>query len=160
MNEWQIAIAVVAAIVAAVSYKLPHAFMWIALGAVNAIACDLFYSYALPYPAAFTLACDCLVCLCINWFATEKWESGLFAVFQVSALISILRLSGLLADVGDYLLLLELCNYAALTLIGGTAVLGGAGGRFLHRSWRAYVLGTYSYLRQPPSKTHWRKVRH
>lgn len=158
MNEWQMIISAAAIIVAALSYKLPHAVMWIALGAANAVACDVFYAYGLNYPAAFTLACDCLVCLCINWFATEKWESGLFAVFQVSALISILRLSGILAEEGDYLLLLELCNYAALALIGGTAILGGAGDRLLRRRWRSYVLWAYHYLRAPPAKAHWWKA--
>jgi hypothetical protein len=159
MNVFQIAMLIGAGVAALISYKLPHALMWISLGAVVAVACDIFYAYNLPYPAAFTLACDALICLTIHWFAKEKWETGLFLIFQFSVLVSLLRLASVIDGEDTYRLALELCNWAALFMIAGTAILGGAGGRILYGAWRSYVLGAYRYLRSPPKADHWRKVR-
>lgn len=159
MNEFQIAIAVGAVVSALIARNLPHAWLWISLGAVNAVACDIFYSYNLPYPAAFTLACDALMCLTIHWFAKERWELGAFILYQFSVLISIFRLSSIIDSEDTYRLTLELINWAILLMIAGTAILGGAGGHVLRNAWRAYVSGAYRYLRSPPKTAHWRKVR-
>ena len=159
MNVFQIAMMAGACTAALVAHKLPHAWLWIALGAVNAIACDTYYAYNFPYPAAFTLACDALLCLTVHWFARERWELGLFVIFQFSVLISVLRLWSVIDGEDTYRLALELCNWAALLMIAGTAILGGAGGHVLRNAWRAYVLGAYRYLRSPPKTPHWRKVR-
>lgn len=159
MNVFQIAMLIGAVVAALVSYKLPHALMWISLGAVVAIACDVFYAYNLPYPAAFTLACDALMCLTIHWFAREKWETGLFLIFQLSVLISLLKLASVIDGEDTYRLALELVNWAALFMIAGTAILGGAGGRIFHNSWNSNVWRAYRYLRSPPKTAHWRKVR-
>jgi hypothetical protein len=159
MNGFQIAMMAGAAIAVIVSWKLPHALLWVFLGTVNAVACDLFYAYNLPYPAAFTLACDALMCLTIHWFARERWELGLFIIFQFSVLISVLRLWSVIDGEDTYRLALELCNWAALLMIAGTAILGGAGGHVLRNAWSGYVRGAYRYLRSPPKTDHWRKVR-
>lgn len=159
MNIFQIAMLAGACTVALIGHKLPHAWLWISLGAVNAIACDIFYAYNLPYPAAFTLACDALLCLTVHWFARERWELGLFVIFQFSVLISVLRLWSVIDGEDTYRLALELCNWAALLMIAGTAILGGAGGHVLRNAWRDYVLRAYRYLRSPPKTPHWRKVR-
>ncbi len=158
MNVFQIAIAAGATLAMVLSWRLPHAFMWICIGTVNAVACDIFYSYNLPYPAAFTLALDALMCLTIHWFAKEKWESGLYIIFQFSVLMSVFHLGGLINDDDAYRLALELCNWAALLMIAGTAMLGGIRDRAFYRSWRSYFSGAYRYLRSPPETNHWRKA--
>lgn len=159
MNEFQLAIMAGAAVAAFASRKLPHAWLWISLGAANSVACNIFYAYNLPYPAAFTLACDALMCLTIHWFAKERWELGLFLIYQFSVLISILRLASFIDGEDTYRLTLELINWAALFMIAGTAILGGAGGYVIRSAWRSYFLGAYRYLRSPPATAHWRTAR-
>ena len=156
MNGFQIAIMVGAAVTAIVSWNLPRAFLWISFGTIVAIACDVAYAYKLPYPEAFTLACDALMCLVIHWFAKEKWEMGTFIIFQFSVLISLLRMGSFIDGKDTYRLALELCNWAALIMIAGTAIIGGAGGRVLHDHWVSYIRRAYLYLRSPPKSDHWR----
>lgn len=158
MNEFQIAIAIAALLVCAVSYKLPHSWLWIGLGTASVVACNSVFAYNFPYPAAFNLAADALMCLTISWYAREKWESVLYRIFQFSVLVSIIRM-WMGADSEDtYRLALEFCNWAALLMIAGTAVLGGAGGRAFLGTWRSRFRSAYIYLRRPPAKDHWRKV--
>lgn len=158
MNIFQISMLLGAAITALISIKLPHAFMWICLAGANAVVCDLFYAYDLPYPAAFTLACDCLLCLSIHWLAEERWEIGLYVIFAVSVSISLLHM-WVLADAYLYRMLLEICNWAALLLISGTAIVGrvGSSDHFLHRSRRHYVADALASLRRPRKTPHWSK---
>lgn len=160
MNSFQLAILIGAVLTALFTWHLPHARIWIALGAVNALACNIFYAYNLPYPAAFTLALDAVMCLTIHWFARERWELGLFVIFQFSVLVSILHLASVIDGDDTYRLTLELVNWAALLMIAGTAILGGAGGHVLYDRWDRYIRRAYFYLRSPPSKDHWRKVRY
>ncbi len=163
MNEFQLAIAVGAIVTAFAARKLPHAWLWISLGAAIAVACDIYYAYNLPYPAAFTLACDALICLSIHWFSRERWELGVYIVFQFSVLISVARLGTVVGifnavDSEDtYRLALELVNWAGLAMIFGTAILGGAGGYALRSAWLRYVRGAYRYLRSAPQTDHWRR---
>lgn len=158
MNEFQIAIAAGAFVAAVLSYKLPHAWLWIGLGTVSVIVCNVSFNYNFPYPAAFNLACDALMCLTISWLAKEKWEMGLYRIFQASVMVSIARMIVGADSEDTYRLALELCNWAALLMIAGTAILGGASGRDFLGSWRAYVRRAYVYLRRPPKTAHWRKV--
>lgn len=159
MNEFQIAILVGAIVTALISARLPHALLWILLGGTVAVACDFYYSYDLPYPAAFTLACDALLCLSIHWMAKERWELRIFNIYQFSVLISLFRLPGVIASEYAWVTMLELCNWAALLFITGTAILGkvGASDYFFHRSWRAHFSRAYSYLRAPRKSAHWSK---
>ncbi len=160
LNEFQLAILVGAIIAALISYKLPRALLWMFLGGTVAVACDFYYAYGLPRPAAFTLASDALLCLSIHWFAKERWELRIFNIYQLSVLISLLRLPGVIASPYVYTLLLELLNWAALLFIAGTAILGrvGAGDYLFYRDWRSRVHRAYTYLRSPRETAHWRKA--
>lgn len=161
MNEFQIAIMAGAAITALIARKLPHAWLWISLGAVNAIVCNYFYHYNLPYPAAFTLACDALMCLVIQAVARERWEISIFILYQFSVLVSAARLAtvvgiwSVIDSEGTYRLTLELINWAILFMIFSTAILGGARGYALRSAWLRYVSWAYHYLRGPPKTNHW-----
>lgn len=161
MNVFQIALLIGAVITALISYNLPHALLWICLAGANVVVCDIFYSYDLPYPAAFTLAADALLCLLIHWLATEKWEIGIYIIYCISVLVSVLKLWGALPSDYIYRTLLECINWAALFLITGTAILGkvGASGSFFSYNWRGYVWGAYHYLRRPRKTPHWSRVR-
>lgn len=159
MNGPQLAILAWAIGTALVSYRLPHAVLWICLAGADAVACDLYRSAELAYPAAFALASDALLCLAIHWLARERWELRLFNIYQLSVLISVLRLPSMIAPEYAYDMLQELCNWAALFLIAGTARLEGLGARgiFPRGFWGAYIHRAYSHLRAPRSTPHWTK---
>ncbi len=158
MNEFQFALLIGAAIVAFITARLPRAHYWLLAGGGSFILSTAWARYDLPYPPAFTLSCDAAVCLLIYFFGREKWEEHVYKIFQLSVLISLVYLAGPI-EIGNititmnhwlYVVLLELSNWAALAVIGGTAIMdriganeNGAGhwrGNHIHRpnaAWRA-----------------------
>lgn len=131
MNEFQVALLLGAVFVAVVSSNLPRSNLWIAAGAASFIASTAWSRYGMPFPPAFTMGCDALVCLAIYFLARERWEEWLYRVFQASTLISLVYLAGPI-EIGSvvitmshwlYVVTLEIANWAALLLIGGTALL-------------------------------------
>jgi hypothetical protein len=119
-------------------------------------------AYDLPYPAAMNLACDALLCLLIDRYANEKWELRLFNIYQFSVLVSVLRLTETITSGYVYATMLELCNWVALLLITGTAIMGKVrsnDGIVLRYSWGAYFRRAYTNLRRPRETPHWWKVR-
>lgn len=159
MNVFQISIAIGALFTAYMAWNLPNAVRYILLGSVVAIACDVYYASGWPYPAAFTFACDALICLYIHWVATEKWEFALYSVFLASVVVSLLRIPSLIADEYTYRLSLELLNWLALLVMFGMAILEGKrGDRVLHDTWLSHVRWLVHYLRSPRSRPHWSKV--
>lgn len=157
MNEFQIALLIGAAITVLISWKIPHSLLWVCLGAADAAACDLWYSYGLVYPAAFTLAADALLCLTIDWLANERWEFKIFNLYRLSVLISVFNMLGIIASGYVYATMLELIDWAVLLQIGGTGIMGrvGGSGYFFHYRWRAYFSHAYSRLRSPRKSPHW-----
>jgi hypothetical protein len=160
MNEFQIALLIGAAITALISWRVPHALLWISLGAIDAAACDIWSAYDLAWPAAFTLGCDALLCLSIHWLAEERWELRTFNIYQLSVLISILKLPGVIESQYVYATITELLNWGVLLLIGGVGIMGriGASGLFFHYRWRDHIYNAYSHLRSPRKTAHWHKV--
>ena len=130
MNEFQIALLIGAIFVSLISLHIPRAHIWILAGGASFVASTAYARFGLPYPPAFTLACDAAVCLSIYFLCSERWEEWLFRVFQLSVLVSLIYLAGPLTVGGFtitmshylYVVMLELCNWIALFLIGGTAV--------------------------------------
>lgn len=125
MNEAEMTLMVTAIIVAITSRHLPRARLWIFAAFLSFAASALYWRLGLPYHPAFTLLCDASVCLAIYFGGRERWEMRLWNVFQFSVLISILKLGGFVPAGNWYPILLELCNVAALVLIGGTAIFAG-----------------------------------
>lgn len=161
MSVWQFSLAIGALISAVVAMKLPRSSMWIAIMAGNFILCTVYARSGLSYPPAFTLALDTLTCLAIDYYAREKWELRLFNIYQISVLISVLRLFGIVDSKYIYVLSLELCNWLALLLIGGTAVLDRIRrhDHSIRHRWRVLLHSSYHYLRSSRPTNHWRKVR-
>jgi hypothetical protein len=160
MNVFQIALLIGAALTALISYRLPHALLWLFVAGADAVACDVYYAYDGARPAVFTLCVDCLVCLAIHWLAKERYEIWLFRIFQLSVFVSVLRISGVLVSSYMYVTTLELINWLALLLISSTAILGkvGASDRFFHYRFRDFLHSAYSYLRRPRKTAHWSRV--
>lgn len=161
MNEFQIAILIGAIATAFISRHLPHAIMWIFFAALNAVACDIYMASGLPHPEVMNLSCDALLCLAIHWKAQERWELRLFNIYQLSVLFSVLRLLNMITSEYAYATALELCNWAALFLISGTAIFGKVrpNDSVLRNNWRAYVRRAATLLRRPRETPHWSKAR-
>lgn len=126
MNEFQIALAGGAIIVALFSIHVPQAWLWILSGAASFIASTVYARYGLPLPPLFTAMCDAAICLAIYRFATQAWEVKLYRVFQFSVMVSmtflVLQFWGASsASHYWYVTALELVNWAALALILATA---------------------------------------
>lgn len=130
MSVWQLSLLIGACAASLLCLRLPRAHLWILAGAAAFVLSTGWQRLGLPYHAAFTLACDSAVCLGIYFFGRERWEIGLFRIFQVSVLTSLVFLAGPISLFGATLLLshtvyvifLEMWNWIALLLIGGVGL--------------------------------------
>lgn len=147
MDQWEAALLIGAVLTAVVSISDHRALLWIALGAADFALTTTYARHAAPWmPAAFvTGIADASVTFLIIAIARTRWERALGYIFQGMVLVSFVRLAGLLESHFAYVVTLELANWAALFVIGGTAIVrrvdallarSARGGR-LARSFRA-----------------------
>ena len=130
MDMWQTLLLIGAILVAAASFKVPRAHLWILAGAASFVASTAYSRFGLPYPPAFTLVCDATVCLILYFACRERWEEWLYRIFQLSVLVSLVYLAGPITlgslvihlDHTAYVIGLEICNWLALALIGWTGI--------------------------------------
>lgn len=149
MDGWQIALAIGAAIAAALSWREPRGIAWIIAGAASFIATDSYEAAGWPYHAIVTGFFDAGVCLLIYFFAAYRWEMWLYRIFQTSVFVSLLRASGFIDSHYAYIVALEVCNWAALLVIGGTAIGERVDARMaLHRPARGRFRRAVATLRQ------------
>lgn len=122
---WTWALAAVALIAAAVSYRVPRAWLWIACMAVSFLVTTTFLDYAArPDLHPFlTFACDALICITVFQHYREDWELGVFLAFLCSTFASLLRMGGFIPEAWVYASLLEICNAGALLWIAGTGLI-------------------------------------
>jgi len=141
MNEFQLALLIGLVITGLISSKLPRAWLWLACGLASFVISTAYARYGLPYTPAFTLTCDAAFCLAVYFFGKERWEENLYRVFQLSVLISLLHMSHFIVDHWLFVVSLELLNWAALLLVGVTAILDRARGHggFTHRNWSPHL---------------------
>lgn len=160
MNEFQFVLLVGAIITALLSRRLPRSHLWIAAGASSFVVSTAWWRYDMPYPPAFTLGLDAAVCLLIYFFGRERWEERIYQIFQLSVLVSLVYLAGPI-EIGTftihmshwlYVVMLEICNWLALAVIGGTAILDGIKE---HESGAGYARGH----RVRHARASWREVR-
>lgn len=165
MSEWQMALLIGAIFTAGVAYKLPRSWLWIGAGAASFVLSTAYYRFGYPYYPIATLAFDGCVCLAIYGIAKERWEIGLFRLFQASVLVSLvytylLFFSRASAHHTLYVMLLEAINWLALCLIGGTAVAdrmrANEGGHI--RNWLHSFHWNFVSLRKARKSIPWHKV--
>lgn len=123
--NWSLLIGALVAI--ALSWRQPRAFLWIVLAACDYAASVTYWRAGLPYAEGFAGLCDALVCLSIYFIARERWELGVYRLFQISVAVNTLFLAGNLGifyriDIDAYSILLEALNWLTILLIGGTGV--------------------------------------
>lgn len=159
MSEYQIALLIGAFVTALISWHLPRARLWITAGALSFVVSTAYARYGFPYPPAFTLACDAAVCLLVYARASEEWELRIYDAFRLSVLISLLRMLGLIETQWLYVVSLELCNWLALLVIGGTAILAGvAGGDSSFRPWNSRLRRAEHSLRKRRASRPWHEI--
>lgn len=160
MNEFQLALLIGALVVLVASWRLPRARHLLVLGALSFVASTAYARYDLPYPPAFSIACDAFVCLWIYHTATEEFELWVWRAFQGMVLVNLLFLVGVIGPHSAYVQALELLNWAALAIIGGTALvegLKGYGGNF-GGGWARLLLYSRRSLRAQRTSDPWHKV--
>lgn len=122
------ALVAVALIATALSYQIPRAGRWIALGGLSFFASTIFLDYTpwSEWHPFFTFFCDFAVCIVIGFTHFHRggadWELGVFIAFMCSCFASLLMMA-LRLEPWLYASLLELCNLAALLWIIGTGVV-------------------------------------
>ena len=165
MNEFQIALMLGAIGTAAISWKLPHSWLWIGAGAMSFIASTIYFRMGYPYYPVATLFFDGCVCIAIYGTARERWELLAMGLFQCSMLVSltysyILFFAPFLANHWLYVVLLEIINWAVLALIAGTAIFNWerAGGNNALLNWMSGLRGRLNSLRQARSQDPWFRI--
>lgn len=191
MSAYHIALGIAALVALALAYKTPRAVLWIGLLATSFVVSvaylrhyeavqahnidmvrSLQFSYAewLP-PSIIAAVCDATICIAIRYIGREKWETRwLYGVMLVMVATNLVYASGVILRFPPMLpsqdilgIWLEIVNYLALALIGGTGVLDrlGAGRAELFRSFaglRRILVAGRNYLHQPaPSHPFWKR---
>lgn len=123
MNGWQISLAIGAFFAVLISQHKKRSSAWVLIMTLSFLSGVLWQRASLPYQAFANGAFDGALCLSIYFFGKFDWEMKIFRIFQVSVLISLIRLSGYLPDHLIYVSILEACNWAALAVIGGTGAI-------------------------------------
>lgn len=125
MDIFQTALLVAAVIVAAINYNQKRVLIWIAAGAVDFVLTDAYFYIAppaLPHPFVTGVA-DATLVILIATFGATLWERLVRYCFMASIFVSISFLWGWIPDETNYAKWLEICNYAALLIMGGTGIL-------------------------------------
>lgn len=125
MSIFQFWLLIGAVTVAALSWRLEHAWLWIGAGAASFVASTAWGRYDLPMAPLFTAFCDAVVCLLIYGVAKRVWELKLYRLFQASVLVSLVYFGLVMwwpavASKATYVTILEIINWLALALILGT----------------------------------------
>ena len=131
LSEVDISLGIGAIVVSLISWKNPRGIVWIWVAALSYINATIAWRMNLPYAEAITGMGDACFCLAIYFGGRYRWEGALWRIYQTSVAISIFYLAGnihvfpVIAKVDHvvYAVLLELCNWLALLVIGGTGAL-------------------------------------
>lgn len=146
MSWFHIAMVAAFILVAGVSRKSRHAWIWAVVLLADYLLCEAYL--AIPKPtsigvlwdgsvfvgpwapqALFVAVVDILVCGAILVFAREAWERILFAVMMVALATDLVQATAALRGFpallssDSYGIILELVNYLALAVIGGRGLL-------------------------------------
>lgn len=150
------ALIAVALVVAALSYQVPRAWLWLGLGALSFFVSTLFQDFAgRPDLQPFvTLGCDSLVCLAIYRAHREAWELPVYIAFMCSVFSSLIFIA-FKFEHWVYASLLELCNLGALLWIGGTGLVDmlGRHENSAFHPWRVHLRHAHIVVRNHDKKT-------
>jgi hypothetical protein len=156
----QIALFGAAVFVATVSWRLPHALLWIAAGAGSFVVSTAYARYGLPHPAFATVMCDSVVCLLIYFFYKREWELRIGYLFQLSILLSLGHLTEVIQSHYAYVIGLEAINWLALLLILWIARAGRLKNEIRAGRYRwLYLRWSHHALQQERTTPPWTQVK-
>ncbi len=122
-----------------------RAWGWLLASATSYVVSTAYWRSGLPYGPFIAGMCDAVVCLGVYFFAALRWEMIVYRLFQVSVGVNFLYLGITLGvipsrvDHATYAIALEIINWLALLLIGGSGALQVAGAAdvpaAVHRPW-------------------------
>lgn len=165
MNQYEVALLIMALVTLYVSRELPRAWTWVAIGAASCVASSFYWSLGFRDHTAFTFFADVFVCLALYSGARENWEIILYVLYKVSSFISVVyfastRILGLHVPSELYASGLELINAAALLTIGATALMdrNRADGPAHARGWHPYLRKVGYALRKARVSDPWHRV--
>lgn len=138
MDIWQVFLVYGAFIAWFLSENKIRSFFWIAVGASAFVMTTAWNRFDLPEAYFFAGVVDTFVCLLLYFIACYKWEMIIFKLFKFSIIISLFMVmlstttvSSYVESLGilslasihtTYIICLEVINWAALFVIGGTGV--------------------------------------
>jgi len=157
MTVYVWALLIGALVAAAINYNSARAMVWILVGAfVFALTYSYFYvaPWWMPHAAVTGLA-DISFVILIDTFRKERWELWVQRCFMFSVVLSIAYLFGWIVkpiELGpislSYGFMLEICNWAALLVMGGHGILRLADeGRMASSLPRPFALSRVHRLR-------------
>ena len=118
----------------ALAFSVGHrrAWGWLLSAAASYIVSTIYWRSGQPYGAFIAGMCDALVCLAVYFFAALKWEMAVYRLFQLAVGVNFYYLGvtlGIFPSLShnDYAVILEIINWLALLLIGGSGALQVAG---------------------------------
>ena len=153
MTEVDIGFLLGASLVALLSLRNPRGVLWVAVAALSYVVSALAWRLNWPYAAFTTGLCDAAVCLAVYFGGKQRWELWVWRIYQVSVAASLIYLASSLRIFSNiphdvYSVVLEVCNWAVLLVIGGTAILqliGADDDVGITRSWRGvHRLGRFA----------------
>jgi hypothetical protein len=124
VDIFQFALLLGALATAAIAHDDRRALLWIAAGALNFFATALYQAHPFPQiPHAFvTVVADGILVGLLSRYGRYRWEAWVRRAFMLSMLFSILYLSHAIGTRYVYVTSLEVCNWLALLIIGGTRI--------------------------------------
>jgi hypothetical protein len=125
MSDFQIALALGAAVAALICIvaRRWRGLIWIGAGLASFVVSTWYARQELIFAPGMTGFCDALVCFAIFGFADEKWERYVGWAFIVSVAASTFYLADWIGPHWAYIAFLEVLNWLALCVIGGTPIL-------------------------------------
>ena len=166
MSQYQMILAMAAVAAVALAWRVPRAWLWVALGALDFIATTAYARGGWEYPSFFSVIVDGLVCACIFFIATRRWEMQIGRLFMAMMLVNLVYfLAEHIAKVemshAIYITVLEVLNALVLCLIGGIGTMerGWAGG---YRAWNhrvnpLHLLGSHLHAERTDRPFHRRR---
>lgn len=159
MSIYHISLLIAALAVAAISWRLNRALLWIGAMAASFIV-SVSYLYLAPQgyvgsgidtwlPPASVIAglCDAAVATSIYVLGKRRWEIALYTLVVASVLVNATYAAGEMMRWPPipprevYAIILEAINYAALLLIGGTAIIQWIGKHDVRRNLFGRLVG-------------------
>jgi hypothetical protein len=149
-DEWYLyALAAAAIIVAALSWNVPRAPMWIALQALSFCISGWYHDAGLPYPEVFGVLTNFAVMFALYAYAQLLYELFFWLCFVTMTLIDLLSLTNMLNSHWTLAVGLEAANWLALISIGAAGMADRAGiGRYWVAVLRAGPRGTGAVSRR------------